>query len=337
MWDNAFVIRDSQLGDVVVVPLHYDKAVNFKSNFNNWSTFSLEKQSNLWIYKDDFGKYMARVKITLPDKKYQEGVSKTFAGFLFEEDWLGNMQATYLFKDGKMSLLKKDQLPKNGENAVNRVGDYCYIVDWYICEYITNGIGYNCQFLYSDFIPCEGGDDDDGQGGGGGGGYGDGFVENNICMMTNEQAQAVLNSITASIVTNGTSEIGQATIPDANGIIRKPVVVKRHSINYTFPGGMTATYTLFFPGVIFKTTTNSTWKWESLSFQNIVRTAGTNPACLSASVSAAAQSVAISTDKTKADFQVEISADLEVSCLGGWVISTKHDTINGTYYAFEFQ
>ena len=154
--------------------------------------------------------------------------------------------------------------------------------------------------------------------------------------MTNEQAQAALNSITTSIESDGISIIGQETVPDVNGIIKKPVVVKRHSIKYTFPGGITATYSLFFPGVIFKTTTNSVWKWESLSFQKIERTAGSNPACLSASVSAIV-SLVISADKTKADFTAAVKAELQVSCLGGWIINTKTDPANGTYYAYEFQ
>jgi hypothetical protein len=101
------------------------------------------------------------------------------------------------------------------------------------------------------------------------------------------------------------------------------------------------TYTLFFPGVIFKTTTNSVWKWsteqgEALHFQKIERTAGSNPACLSASVSAIV-SLVISTDKTKADFAALVTADLQVSCAGGWVIGTQTDPLDGTYYAYEFQ
>ena len=225
-------------------------------------------------------------------------------------------------------------MPLNSNNTASREGDICYVVNWYQCDYIGNGVGYNCQLLYSDYIPCEGGDDDEEEGGGGG--SGDGNNPYVLCAMTSEQAQAALAAVSATILSDGGSSTGSETGPDVNGIIKKPVIVKRHSIKYEFPGGKTATYTLFFPGVIFKTTTNSIWKWESLSFQTIERTAGSNPACLTASVNAIVN-LLISADKTKADFQAEVTANLEVSCALGWVLRTTHDPIYGTYYAYEFQ
>lgn len=331
LWEKAYIKHDKTKGEVVIAPLKYEKPLHFKTNFGNGSILSIEKQSNLWIYKDASGKYKAEVRVTLPDETYQEGIVKSFEGYILEEDWLGNRLNKYLYKNGKISIVKENFPVSDVNKPTNRYIGGCDELDWYLCDYIDQyGVGYNCQFLYTEYVNCEGGDDDDGGGGG------DGYINNDFCTMTNEQAQAALNTITTSIVSNGTSNIGQETAPDVNGIIRKPVVVKRDRIKYTFPGGKTATYTLFFPGVIFKTTTNSVWKWESLSFQKIERTAGSNPACLNASVSALV-SLLISTDKTKADFQAETTADLQVSCALGWVISTKHDSIDGTYYAYEFQ
>jgi len=336
LWGKASVVQDETKGEVVIVPLQYEKPLHFKASFGNGSTLSIEKQSNLWIYKDASGKYKAEVRITLPNKMFQEGIVKSFEGYILEEDWLGNSLNKYLYKNGKSNIVKENLPVSDIDNPTNKYIGECDEIDWYLCDYITqNGVGYNCQFLYTEYVNCDGGDDGDGGGGG------DGYINNDFCTMTNEQAQASLNIVTTSIGSNGISIIGQQTAPDASGIIKKPVVVKRHSIKYTFPGGKTATYTLFFPGVIFKTTTNSVWKWsteqgEALHFEKIERTAGSNPACLSASVSAIV-SLVISTDKTKADFAAVVKADLQVSCLGGWIIKTKSDPIDGTYYAYEFQ
>ena len=330
LWEKAHIAHDETKGDVVIVPLKYEKPLHFKTNFGNGKTLSMEKQSDLWIYKDVSGKYKAEVRITLPDKMYQEGIVKSFEGYILEEDWLGNSLNKYLYKDGKINTVKENLSASDVDNPTNKYIGECDAIDWYLCDYIDQyGVGYNCQYLYTEYLNCEGGDD-------GAGGGGDGYINNDFCSMTNEQAQAALNLVTTSIESNGISVIGQQTVPDVNGIIKKPVVVKRHSIKYTFPGGQTATYTLFFPGIIFKTTTNPVWKWESLSFQKIDRTAGGNPACLSAAVSATV-SLAISADKTKADFAAVVKADLQVSCAGGWLIATQTDPMNGTYYAYEFQ
>ena len=330
LWEKAYIKHDDAKGDVVVVPLQYEKPLHFKTNFGNGTTLSMEKQSDLWIYKDVSGKNKAEVRIALPDKTYQDGVVKSFEGYILEEDWFGARLNKYLYKNGNASIVNKNFAFSGSNNSTNRYIGECDELDWYLCDYIDQyGNGYNCQFLYTEYVNCDGGDD-------GGGGGGDGYINNDFCTMTNEQAEAGLNIITTSIESNGISNIGQETGPDVNGIVKKPVVVKRHSIKYTFPGGITATYTLFFPGVIFRTTTNSLWKWESLTFQKIERTTGSNPACLSASVSATV-SLVISADKTKADFQAETTAELQVSCLGGWVIKTKSDPMDGTYYAYEFQ
>lgn len=167
-----------------------------------------------------------------------------------------------------------------------------------------------------------------------------GIQENNpddLCTMISEQAQSALESISSTIESDGISFIGEESGPDANGIIRKPVVVKKHHIIYTFPGGRTVKYSLFFPGVIFQTTTNSTWKWESLVYEKIARTEGGNPPCLSADVSASVSPITISTDKTYADFSAVVTATMQISCLGGWEIKTFYDNLSGTYYAYQFQ
>src|SRR5215204_1639123 len=216
VWEKASIAQDKTKGEVVIVPLQYEKPLYFKTNFGNGSTLSLDKQSDLWIYKDVSGKFKADVRITLPDKTYQEGISKSFAGYLLEEDWTGNSIATYLYKNGKVSLLKKNPLPLNSTNTVNREGNICYVVNWYQCDYIGNEIGYNCQLLYSDYIPCEGGAEDDGEGGGGGGG--DGEVNNTCINAAVAEFQQEINGVqtasqTESIIIGNIDQITKSKNP----------------------------------------------------------------------------------------------------------------------------
>ncbi len=334
LWEKACIRHDDTKGDVVVVPLQYEKPLYFKTNFGNGSTLSLEKQSELWIYKDDSGKYKADVRITLPDKTYQDGTSKSFAGYLLEEDWTSNSIATYLYKNDKVSLLKKNPLPLNSSNTRIRNGQICYVVDWYECDYIENGIGYNCQYLYSDYISCD--NDEDDEGGGGGGGGGSGTVYNPPeCNMTTEEAQAALASITSTILSDGISESGSESGPDANGNIERPVVVKRHKLTYSFPGGKTATYTLYFPGVLFKTTTNSQWKWKSLTFSHIGLSEGNPGPCYAVDFTPAL-SLTIDEDKLNARFVAEITAKLTALCVNNTYLRTKEESLNGIYPSSDF-
>jgi len=333
LWDKAYIKQDKTKGDVVIVPLQYEIPMYFNTNFGNGSILSLEDQSELWIHKDISGKYKAEVRITLPDKTYQDGTSKSFAGYVLEEDWTGNSIATYLYKNGKVSLLKKNPLPLNSNNPANREGNICYVVNWYQCDYIGNGIGYNCQLLYSDYIPCDSDNDDEDEEGGGGGG--DGNNPYVLCNMTSEEAQAALASITSTILSDGISESGSASGPDANGIIERPVVVKRHRLTYTFPGGRTASYTLYFPGVLLKTTTNSQWKWKDIAFSHIGLSEGSPGPCFFVDFTPAI-SLTIDDDKLKARFTAEITAKLKVSCLGNMLLKTKEESLSGEYPASDF-
>ena len=92
--------------------------------------------------------------------------------------------------------------------------------------------------------------------------------------MTEQQAEEYLASITTTIYSNGASTSGQVIGPDANGKVTKPVIVKRHSIRYNYPGGTSAVYTLLFPGVIFKDAPIDPWRWESINFGEFALTEG---------------------------------------------------------------
>jgi hypothetical protein len=178
-WEKAYIKHDDTKGDVVVVPLQYEKPLHFKTNFGNGTRLSMEKQSDLWIYKDVFGKNKAEVRIALPDKIYQNGAVKSFEGYILEEDWFGNSLNKYLYKNGNISIVKK-KLPVSGvNNSTHRDIVECDAIDWYMCDYIDQyGVGTNCQYLYTEYVNCEGGGDDGGGDNGGGGGGGE---DGNTC------------------------------------------------------------------------------------------------------------------------------------------------------------
>ena len=255
LWEKAYIKADDTKGDVVVVPLQYEKPLYFKTNFGNGSTLSIEKQSELWIYKDNSGKHKAVVRIALPDKTYQDDISKSFAGYLLEEDWTGNSIATYLYDDGKVSLLKKNPLPLNNNNTANREGDICYVVNWYQCDYIGNGVGYNCQLLYSDYIPCEGGDDENEGGGGGGGGSETG----------NQCAAQCANDFNALV--NGTiiaSETIDIHVSDIDGLTKNKNPEWRILKNLTW-----ALFSHEMGTIEHVTSPEDRWEWRTLAHHSI--------------------------------------------------------------------
>ena len=43
LWEKAYVKHDDAKGDVVIVPLKYEKLLHFKTNFGNGTILSLEK------------------------------------------------------------------------------------------------------------------------------------------------------------------------------------------------------------------------------------------------------------------------------------------------------
>jgi hypothetical protein len=254
LWEKACIRHGDTKGDVVVVPLQYEKPLYFKTNFGNGSTLSLEKQSELWIYKDDSGKYKADVRITLPDKTYQDGTSKSFAGYLLEEDWLSNSIATYLYKNDKVSLLKKNPLPLNGNSTRIREGQICYVVDWYECDYIENSIGYNCQYLYSDYISCDNDEDDEGGGGGGGGSQ----DENQCAILCSKDFNALVNNTIIA------SETIDTHISDIDGLTKNKNPEWRILKNLTW-----ALFSHEMGTIEHVSSPEDRWEWRTLAHHSI--------------------------------------------------------------------
>jgi len=151
--------------------------------------------------------------------------------------------------------------------------------------------------------------------------------------MTESEAEDLLASVSSQILTNGTASSGLEIGPDPNGIIKKPVTVKLHGIRYDYWGGLYAYYTLIFTGVIFKHTNNATWKFESIQYNNISKTSGREPICMTTEVTAAVAGPVINTDRTQASFTSTITANLVLTCAFGSKVSSMTDDIDGIYLA----
>jgi len=243
------------------------------------------------------------------------------------------------FENGKlrsMAWLKKKSQSNSVSGRVTECIDW-YLQTWYIWSdgsmtlqsevFLFTTCGEDCAQPRvangrSFRVNCSGG-------GNGGGGYDSGG-----CPTTPQEGEAALTSITSTILVDGISETGDEIGPDANGVIERPVVVKQHQLRYTFPGERTGTYTLYFPGVLFKPTNNSQWKWKELAFSHIGLSEG-DPGCFAVDFTPAI-SLTIDPDKLNARFIAAITATLKVSCLGGFVLRTKPEHLNGVYPASDF-
>ena len=257
LWEKAYIKRDDTKGDVVVVPLQYEKPLHFKSNFGNGTTLSIEKQSNLWIYKDVSGKNKAEVRIALPDKVYQNGLVKSFEGYVLEEDWFGNSLSKYLYKNGNIHILKKN-LPVSGvNNSANKNIVVCDAIDWYECDYIDQyGVGTNCQYLYTEYVNCEGGGDDDGGGGNVGGGGGP--SENTCATQCANDFNSLVNSTTT------TSETVDIHVSDINGLTKNKNPEWRILKNLTW-----ALFSHEMGTIEHVTSPEDRWEWRTLAHHSI--------------------------------------------------------------------
>jgi hypothetical protein len=257
LWEKAYIKHDDTKGDVIVVPLQYEKPLHFKTNFGNGTTLSMEKQSDLWIYKDVSGKNKAEVRIALPDKTYQDGVVKSFEGYIMEEDWFGTSLNNYLYKNGNISIVKK-KIPVSGvNNSTNRDIVECDAIDWYICDYIDQyGVGTNCQYLYTEYVNCEGGGDDGGGDNGGGGGGGE--TENQCAAQCANDFNALVDGTTTA------SETIDIHVSDINGLTKNKNPEWRILKNLTW-----ALFSHEMGTIEHVTSPEDRWEWRTLAHHSI--------------------------------------------------------------------
>ncbi|HTE12466.1 MAG TPA: hypothetical protein VK645_15890 [Chitinophagaceae bacterium] len=170
VWDKAYILEQPDKERIVVVPLHYDRSISGKAGFAAGQTLSLEKSSALWIYKNKLNQYTAEVVVTFPDTYYQGSTSKGFSGYVLKETWAGDNTSIIQYSNEKTKKVRS-YFRKITVNSINALlpSDNCVAVDWYSCESIDNGIGTNCDYLYTEYFCNDGSGGDGGQDGGGGG------------------------------------------------------------------------------------------------------------------------------------------------------------------------
>lgn len=322
----------NNVDDFIAIPLN--------KNYNRIKKIDDRSRINLVVFAGKSGEIKgARIIELIPEEGndlieypsdiFKKVVNKQFPGVngtvkLSGLDGLLYREVTY--KNGKLfssGVVQKGD-KKSDPSRMAEEGEVC--TDWYLyetwCDEYGNIIDWELTYLYTS---CEGGG-----GGGGGGGYDPGE-----CSMTAAEAEAALASITSTISSNGSSETGYETGPDANGIIERPVVVKRHGLTYTFLGGKRATYTLYFPGKLFKTTANPQWKWKELTFSHIGISEGDPGPCYSATFTPAL-ALTIDENKLNARFVAEISVTFKLLCPLSVYLKSKTESLSAVYPSSDF-
>ena len=96
-----------------------------------------------------------------------------------------------------------------------------------------------------------------------------------------EEADALLAGISEGTNDDIRYTDGSESLPDENQIIKKnwnPEVYGFYFIDYI--GGGSTIWTANFTGIVFRHSTNQTWKWEQLGYGGFTKT-GTHPICFS--------------------------------------------------------
>lgn len=287
----------------------------------------------------------------VPEKSYLESnkydiskvsVLKTdnnFTGTVAITKWNETLLSHGYFQNGKL-----EKVGKRKEATASRTSqEECQWIQYCIwqkdCEIIFNGdeITEICSEWYNtgecwmeemcvETDPCilygTGCEEDEGGGDNSG-----------TCNMDCSEVAAILDGVTRTQETEPASGGGAETLPDANGITRKPVNIHRSTITYNWILGYSSTYTLFFNGVLYKNAPNAQWKWETISFDQIAKTAGASPFCMSATVTASVSGPVKSSDKLTASFSSTVMCNVSWNCITSTEVKTYTDYINDTYAA----
>jgi hypothetical protein len=268
-----------------------------------------------------------------------------FSGLVVVKQWDGTIISKSMFSGGKFTMKGKGSNTKNNQGAKSNLMEEtaCYDVEYcvwqqdctieIIADQITEICGewYNTGNCWTEQYcpqvvgtPCQlygiGCDDSVGD------------PPSSQCNMSREDADNALAAITSVTEYEATSGSGSETPPDANGIIRKPLNIHRHSQRYNWGLGYSSKYTLFFNAVLYKTVSNSTWKFETFAFDQITKADGAAPPCYTVVVTASVSGVIIN-NQASASFTSTITCSVSIACLGGLEMGTKTDNINGQYEA----
>jgi hypothetical protein len=243
--------------------------------------------------------------------------SNKFTGRIITKTWDGTVLGIFKIVDGKIMGKIKVLTNNNAvrDNNTTNVTETCGVNE--VCQYQRD-----CDYIcYGDnclptgectpWVPtgdCEfngqpcGADgeencelygvncDNEGDGDGGGGGDDEEEDEEETCdecgNITQAQAAAQLNEITGSCDnTVGIPTIGSSTGPDANGVERKPWASHGCGYSYTRLGLWTSHFAAYYNGMLFKETPSSPWKFETFSFNEVMKDGGDLPPCYGVNIS----------------------------------------------------
>lgn len=143
LWERA-VVRTSSVGEVVTIPLKYEKNWYFDHD-GKGEKLPLEKLSNLLVYKNAAGDFKAQVVTYLTKGNVSDDIDKNFNGIILIDDWGGNRIDRFLIEDSKRFRF-------TGNPTSQRLSSYegCYSIVWYICDEI-NGQLSNCEYLFTEY------------------------------------------------------------------------------------------------------------------------------------------------------------------------------------------
>ncbi len=353
--------------EIVEFPLVQEKkTVSLINNVNlsdaDKKRITEASQSRIVFIKYRNGKVRVRELQYIPDLGYLAAHSydisenrlgkfdKDFSGMIVSKKWNGEEKARSIVKSGKVTSRFKKMLTASNSSRIQScaVGDV-EVIEWArddemhiygdgmvtyeVGEWYPTGNSWCVSEEETEENPgcdepgslecfCEliGGCEEEGGGPSG-----------SACEMTSAEAQSFLAGITGETEFEPTSGSGNETPPDPDGVIRKPVNINRHSVRFHFGFGYSSKYTLNFLGTLYKTNTNSQWKWESLAYNQITKTEGGTPPCVSASVTATVSGPIISSDKKAASFSAQVVLSVTISCLNGMEAGSYTQTVNGEY------
>lgn len=330
-WKNAVY---SKMGDMEIVefPLFKEKT-NIPIPSNNSLTvaekirianasltrviITKDKNSSITIQEVDYipdWEYLLKKQFDISKVSYGNEVSD-FTGKMILKKWDGVDLSIRILVNGRITktgkIKKLEAIPKSN-NTANV--DYCENVE--ICLYTQYcsvypdgyetcgpwnymGICYleeHCVYIPDPEVPPGG--------------------EVDCQNWTEAYATSILSAITSQTTTNQYFQSGAESASDANGIIRKPVAVSGVGLTLHLWGDKYPNWNTNYTGVVFKTTSNSTWKWESFAFSSVSQTSGTMGQCMDADV-VTNISTAISGDKLTGLAAGNFSVAIKCICIFG--------------------
>ena len=153
------------------------------------------------------------------------------------------------------------------------------------------------------------------------------------CNMTEAQATAAINAITYETTTTTSSKSGTPLAPDINGIIRAPKPCSGGGFTLHILPGYNPHWEASYAGIIYKTSQNARWKWESFIYSGFPMTESGFPPCVSGNMVASGVSTVISADKSHATGAGNYALIVNWTCVTRSVLNSYTGLFSATFSA----